>query len=106
MIDVLLPGKHFIHNFPGPVDIVRLEVELSERFNIVLSLFDEKSVPGLGIGFELVDGLVDFDFEIVADPFDELIEFDEVIVLPELLLDFVVLGPGGPVVHFPEFSLF
>jgi hypothetical protein len=42
----------------------------------------------------------------VAYALDQLIQFNQVIVLVEFLFYLKVVGSCGPVVHFPEFFLF
>jgi hypothetical protein len=82
--------------------VIGLIVNLSQRFNVVLTFLDQKTVSALGVCFKLIYCFVDLFSEVSAHSINELIEFDQIIVFSELLLDCEMLGSCGPVIHFPQ----
>ena len=102
LIYIFLPGDDIIDNPLNLVNVVGLVVYFPEGFDIILPFLNKKSIPAFRVIFELVDSFVDFFLEFFADSFDKLVEFDQIIVFSQLLLDIKMLGFGGPVVHPPQ----
>ncbi len=95
-----------MHDLVRLLHIVSFMIKLSQRLDIKLSFLYQEPVSGFGVVFKFVYRLDDLLFQLMADPLDQLIQLNQVVVLSQFLFDLKMVRTRRPIVHFPKFFLF